>query len=503
MFMSLHSMATTGPFNYVNGCRLSPIKTSEMRSCPVVEPATGIGICDLLFSGEKDVDQAVSVASSAFLCWSEKSGAERGGILCKVAALIKENLDQIAKIEVLDSGKPFWEARLDVLASADTFYYFGHLAQTHCNLGQQLPFTSKAFMYTRREALGVCAAIGVWNFPFLTASWKAAPALACGNTVIFKPSEYTPLTAVILAEMLVEVGLPPGCFNVLQGDGEVGQLLCLHPRVAKVSFTGSVPVGSKVMAACSKGIKKVTLELGGKSPLIIFDDCNLDNAVKAAMMANFLSQGQVCSNATRIFVQKTIMSSFLNKFVSATKKLKIGDPTLDDTKVGASIHEEHAKKVLNFIKKAKEEGARVLCGGERVDLEESHLKGGYYLSPCILNSLHDDMQVVKEEVFGAVACILEFESEEEVLQRANNSQFGLAGGVFTQDIARAHRVAAALEAGIIWINNYNLYPPEIPFGGYKSSGIGRENGLAVIDHYTQLKSVYVELGNVDCPLSSD
>jgi len=487
-----------GPFNFLNGKRVDPI--APTRSRPVTNPATGSILCQMPLSNKEDVDHAVSNAFAAFPSWSKTNGHLRGAVLNKAADIIDAKLEELALYEVQDSGKPISEARFDISACAQAFRFFGSLAGTQANLGQQIPQGSQAFIYTLREALGVCAGIGAWNFPFLIATWKSAPALACGNVFVYKPSEFTPITAVVLAEVLSEAGLPAGCFNIVQGEGDVGQELCLHPDIAKVSFTGSVSTGAKVMSACSEGIKKVTLELGGKSPLIIFEDCDLENAVKATMMANFLSQGQVCSNASRVFVQKSIASAFLEKLVAATKKLKIGDPECEDTHIGATINEGHAKKILNYITKAKKEGATILCGGERVDLQTSKLKGGYYLGPCILTDLHDGMEIVKEEVFGAVASILEFETEQEVLKRANNTSFGLAGGVFTRDLARGHRVAAALEAGSVWINNYNVYPPDMPFGGYKKSGIGRENGLAVLEHYTQLKSVYVELGDVDCPL---
>ncbi|KAM6922091.1 4-trimethylaminobutyraldehyde dehydrogenase [Xenentodon cancila] len=363
--------------------------------------------------------------------------------------------------------------------------------------GQHIQLPGGAFAYTRREPLGVCVGIGAWNYPFQIASWKSAPALACGNAMVFKPSPMTPVTAVILAEIYKEAGAPDGLFCVVQGGAETGSLLCYHPKVAKVSFTGSVPTGKKVMEMSAKGVKPVTLELGGKSPLIIFNDCDLENAVKGALMANFLSQGEVCCNGTRVFVQRSIMPQFLEKVVKRTKAILVGDPLLESTRMGALISKPHLEKVLGFVSQAKKEGARVLCGGEPFIPSNSQLKEGYFMSPCVLDNCRDDMTCVKEEIFGPVMCVLPFDTEEEVIGRANNTSFGLASGVFTRDISRAHRVAENLEAGTCFINNYNTSPVEVPFGGYKMSGFGRENGQVTVEYYSQLKTVVVEMGDVD------
>lgn len=361
--------------------------------------------------------------------------------------------------------------------------------------------------------------MGAWNYPLQTCTWKVAPALACGNTFVYKPSPLAPLAAVVLGEVLKAAGLPDGVYNVVQGEAEAGSLLSNHADLDKLSFTGSVPTGTKIMEAGAKTIKNVTLELGGKSPLIIFDDANLKNAVKGALMANFLTQGEVCSNGTRIFIQRGIYDKFLTEFVKQAKQMKVGDPMNEDTTVGGTICEAHAKKVLGnlvnvsivfvvsdiegYVSLARSEGATVLCGGERVEVA-GECEGGWYLSPAVVTDCRDDMRFVQEEIFGSVAACLVFDTEEEAVRRANTTTFGLAAGVFTQDLNRAHRVTGALQAGMTYINTFNLAPAELPFGGYKMSGIGRENGLAAIEHYTQYKTTYVEMNDVDCgPLYQD
>ena len=373
--------------------------------------------------------------------------------------------------------------------------------------------------FASREPLGVVGGVGAWNYPLQTCTWKVAPALACGNTFVYKPSPLAPLAAVVLGEVLKAAGLPDGVYNVVQGEAEAGSLLSNHADLDKLSFTGSVPTGTKIMEAGAKTIKNVTLELGGKSPLIIFDDANLKNAVKGALMANFLTQGEVCSNGTRIFIQRGIYDKFLTEFVKQAKQMKVGDPMNEDTTVGGTICEAHAKKVLGnlvnvsivfavsdiegYVSLARSEGATVLCGGERVEVA-GECEGGWYLSPAVVTDCRDDMRFVQEEIFGSVAACLVFDTEEEAVRRANTTTFGLAAGVFTQDLNRAHRVTGALQAGMTYINTFNLAPAELPFGGYKMSGIGRENGLAAIEHYTQYKTTYVEMNDVDCgPLYQD
>ncbi|KAM9478285.1 4-trimethylaminobutyraldehyde dehydrogenase A [Salvelinus alpinus] len=490
---STGQVVVTDHLNFWGGCRVKP--KDGINAEPVHEPATGRKLCDMFPCGKEEVDQAIQSAHAAYLKWSKMAGMERARVMLEAARIIRERRDNIAKLEVINNGKSITEARVDIDVSWQTLEYYAGIAGTLA--GQHIQLPGGSFAYTRREALGVCVGIGAWNYPFQIACWKSAPALACGNAMVFKPSPFTAVTAVILAEIYKEAGVPDGLFNVVQGGAETGTLLCNHPGVAKVSFTGSVPTGKKIMEMSAKTVKQVTLELGGKSPLIIFKDCELENAVRGALMANFLTQGEVCCNGTRVYVQREIMPVFLEEVVKRTKAISVGDPLLENTRMGALITRQHLDKVLGFVSQAKTEGAKVLCGGEAFIPIEPKLKGGYYMSPCVLDNCTDDMTCVKEEIFGPVMSVMPFDTEEEVLKRANNTTFGLASGVFTRDISRAHRVAENLQAGTCFINNYNISPVEVPFGGYKQSGFGRENGQVTIEYYSQLKTVVVEMGDVD------
>ncbi|XP_035026298.1 4-trimethylaminobutyraldehyde dehydrogenase B [Hippoglossus stenolepis] len=487
------SVGVTVPLNFWDGERRA--SQGKYTKDSVYEPATGRVLCHLEPCGAVDVDQAVKSAMLAFGHWSKMSGMDRARIMIEAAHIIESRREELAEMEVVNNGKSITEARLDVDSARLCIEYYAGLASTLA--GQHVQLAGGSFAYTRREPLGVCAGIGAWNYPFQIAAWKSAPALACGNSMVFKPSPVTPVTAVMLAEVYAKAGAPEGLFNVVQGGQETGSFLCLHPDVAKVSFTGSVPTGKKIMEMASKGVKPVTLELGGKSPLLIFPDSDLENAVRGALMANFLSQGQVCSNGTRVFVHKDILPEFVEEVVKRTKAIEIGDPLLETTRMGALVSRPHLEKVLSFVDQAKKEGATLLCGGEVFVPSDPKLKGGYYMTPCVLGDCTDEMTCVKEEIFGPVMSVLSFETEEEVLQRANNTTLGLAAGVFTRDVMRAHRVVEHLKAGSCFINNYNITPVQVPFGGFKMSGIGRENGQVTIEYYSQLKSVFVEMGDVD------
>ena len=460
-----------------------------------INPATGKVICSVQHAGPDDVNRAVKSAREGFEEWRSLSGAERGRILNRAARLLRERNEELARLEVLDTGKPFQEAvAVDVLSGADAIEYYAGLAASIHGETFQL---ANSWIYTRREPLGVCAGIGAWNYPIQIACWKSAPALACGNSMVFKPAELTPLSVLKLAEIYTEAGLPDGVFNVVQGDHRTGQALVAHPGVAKVSLTGEVATGKIVMANAAATLKNVTLELGGKSPMIVFDDADLDNAVSAALMANFYTQGEVCSNGTRVFVHEEIHDEFVDRLVTRTSKMKLGDPMDPETHVGALISQEHLDKVMSYIEAGKTAGAKLVIGGVRPS--DPALAGGYFVEPTVFDACTDDMTIVREEIFGPVMAVLTFRDEDDVIARANDTDYGLAAGVFTRDIQRAHRVVARLEAGTTWINNYNVTPIEMPFGGYKQSGIGRENSLTTINHYTQVKSVYVEMGDVEAP----
>ncbi len=465
-------------------------------SFATVNPATGEVLARIAVSGPAEVDQAVAAASRAQPAWAALTGAQRGRVLRRAADLLRSRNAELARTETLDTGRSIQEtAAVDVLSGADCLEYYGGLAAGIA--GEHLDLGPGAFGYTRREALGVVAGIGAWNYPLQIACWKAAPALACGNAMIFKPSELTPLTALALAESLREAGLPDGVFQVVQGFAETGRLLTRHPGIRKVSLTGEVGTGRAVMADAAP--KPMTLELGGKSSLIVFDDARLDNAVSGALLGNFYSAGEVCSNGTRVFVHRRVHQAFLEKLLARVARIRVGDPLDPTTQVGALISEAHMTHVLGYIERGTQEGAELLAGGHRVT--DGALARGAFVVPTVFGDCRDGMAIVREEIFGPVMSVLTFDDEDEVVTRANATEFGWAAGVFTSDLSRAHRVIARLQAGTCWINACNITPIELPFGGMKmkQSGLGRENGRAAIEHYTRRKSVYVGLADVEAP----
>ncbi len=457
----------------------------------VIYPATGAVIAQLHEATPAVIEAALASAARAQGAWAATRPVERARILRKAADLIRQRNPELARLETLDTGKPIQETLVaDWPSGADALEYFAGLAPSVG--GETIPL-GRDFAYTIREALGVCVGIGAWNYPSQIACWKSAPALALGNAMIFKPSEVTPLGALKLAEIFIEAGLPAGLFNVVQGRGGVGSSLVSDARVAKVSLTGSVPTGQKVYALAAAGVRHVTMELGGKSPILVFDDASIEDAVGAAMLGNFYSAGQVCSNGTRVFVQKGIKARFLKRLAERTAAIRLGDPLDEAVQMGPLVSGAQLAKVLGYIKTAKAEGATLVCGGGQAG------SAGAYVQPTVFADVTDDMVIAREEVFGPVMAVLDFDSEDEAVARANASEFGLAAGVFTADITRAHRVISALQAGTCWINAYNLTPVEMPFGGSKLSGVGRENGHAAVEHYSQVKSVYVGMGPVDAP----
>lgn len=460
-----------------------------------IYPATGEVIARLHAATPAIVEKAIASAKRAQKEWAATSPTARGRILKRAAEIMRERNRELSELETLDTGKPIQETIVaDPTSGADAFEFFGGIAAAGLN-GSHIPL-GQDFAFTKRVPLGVCVGIGAWNYPQQIACWKGAPALVCGNAMVFKPSETTPLGALKIAEILIEAGLPKGLYNVIQGDRATGPLLVEHPDVAKVSLTGSVPTGRKVAAAAAGQLKHVTMELGGKSPLIVFADADLDSAVGGAMLGNFYSTGQVCSNGTRVFVEKAVRDDFLARLKARTEKISIGDPMDEATQLGPMVSRAQRDKVLSYIETGKAEGATLVTGG---GIPNDVSGEGFYVQPTVFADVTDGMTIAREEIFGPVMCVLDFDDEDEVIARANATEFGLSGGVFTADITRAHRVVDRLEAGTLWINTYNLCPVEIPFGGSKQSGFGRENSLAALEHYSELKTVYVSMGKVEAP----
>lgn len=456
----------------------------------VIYPATGEIIAKLFGATPALIEQAVQAAAAAQPAWAALKPVERGRILRRAADLLRARNAEIAELETLDTGKAIQETLVaDPASAADALEFYGGII---AGFNGEMIELGGSYAYTRREALGVCVGIGAWNYPIQGAGWKSAPALAAGNAMIFKPSENTPLSALALAEIYKEAGLPDGLFNVVQGFGDVGSQLVDHPLVAKVSLTGSVPTGKKVLAQAGSHMKHATMELGGKSPLIVFEDADLDRAADIAVTANFFSSGQVCTNGTRVFVHRSVKDAFTQKVLERVKRIRVGKPTDAETNFGPLVSAAQLDKVLGFIESGKAEGAKLLAGGTR--LTDGHFGGGQYVAPTVFGDCRDDMKIVREEIFGPVMSILDFESEDEVIARANDTHYGLAAGVVTENLSRAHRTIHRLEAGICWINTWGESPAEMPVGGYKQSGVGRENGITTLEHYTRIKSVQVELG---------
>lgn len=460
-----------------------------------IYPATGEVIARLHAATPAIIEKAIASAKRAQKEWASWSPAARGRVLKKAAEIMRERNRELSELETLDTGKPIQETIVaDPTSGADSFEFFGGIIATAMN-GSQIPLGGD-WAYTKRVPLGVVVGIGAWNYPQQIACWKGAPALAAGNAIVFKPSEVTPLGALKIAEILIEAGAPKGVYNVIQGDRETGPLLVSHPDVAKVSLTGSVPTGRKVAGAAASQLKHVTMELGGKSPLVVFDDADIDSAISGAMLGNFYSTGQVCSNGTRVFVHKAIKETFLTRLKARTEAIVIGDPQDEATQMGPMVSLAQREKVLSYIDKGKAEGATLVTGG---GIPNSVTGEGFYIQPTVFADVTDDMTIAREEIFGPVMCVLDFEDEAEVIERANATEFGLSSGVFTADFSRAHRVVDQLEAGTLWINTYNLCPVEIPFGGSKQSGFGRENSAAALEHYSELKTVYVGMGKCEAP----
>lgn len=471
------------------------VNATSGKTFDTVNPATGEVIASIQSASQEDINKAVQSAKAGQKVWAAMTAVERSRILLKAVEILRKRNDELAKLETADTGKAMSEtATVDIVTGADVLEYYAGLATAI--EGIQVPLRENSFFYTRREPLGVVAGIGAWNYPIQIALWKSAPALAAGNAMIFKPSEITPLTAFKLAEIYTEAGVPDGVFNVVQGGGDVGGWLTEHPEIEKISFTGSIPTGKKVMAsAANSSLKEVTMELGGKSPLIICEDADIDLAADVAMMANYYSSGQVCTNGTRVFIPKSLKQKFEQAIVARMKFVRLGDPTDLATNMGPVASFAHMDKVLNYIEQGKQAGATLLYGGYRATAAEvGDLASGAFVMPTVFSDCTDEMSIVRDEIFGPVMSILTYETVDEVIRRANDTDYGLAAGVVTRDINVAHHIIHQLQAGICWVNTWGESDAKMPVGGYKQSGVGRENGLTTLQHYTRIKSVQVEMG---------
>jgi aldehyde dehydrogenase (NAD+) len=461
------------------------------KTIEVVNPATEEVIAEVASAERADIDAAVSAARAALDGpWGRLSARERGRLVWKIGETLIERADEIARLETLHNGKPIFESRqIEVPAAAECFqYYAGWADKIH---GETVPVKGNYLTYTLREPVGVVAAIVPWNFPLLLTAWKVAPALACGNTVIIKPASQTPLTALALAEIAAAVGVPPGVINVITGPGSsVGQMIVEHPGIDKIAFTGDTSTGKGIMKGSADTLKRITLELGGKSPNIVFPDADLDAAIRGATTGIFYGKGEVCAAGSRLLVDRSIKSEFIDKVAARARKMAPGDPLDPKTRLGAISSKKQLENDLRYIDIAKKEGAQLVAGGGRADIGTGK---GYFLQPTIFDGVTPQMTIAREEIFGPVLAAIEFADVDEAIARANDSSYGLAAAVWTKDIKKAHHVARRLQAGTVWINTYNVYDTAAPFGGYKQSGFGREMSLHALEHYTQVKSVWVDL----------
>lgn len=470
----------------VNGKRIA---SADGKTAPVYDPATNTVLAEVAQATAADVDAAVKIAHERFSggVWKQMRSRERGQILQRIANLIREKTEMLAQIESRNGGKPISAARGEIGAVANTFeYYAGAVNKIH---GQTIPGNANGTLLTFREPLGVCALIVPWNFPLVIAGWKIAPALAMGNTVIVKPASVTPLSALALADLALEAGLPEGVFNVVTGSGSVvGNALVTHPLVRKISFTGSTEIGVGVMQQAAGDIKRVSLELGGKSANIVFADANLDVCIESSLFSVYDNAGQDCCSRSRILVERPIYDEFVERFVNRTKTMKVGSPTDEQTEMGPLITRQHRDSVLNYIQIGDGEGAKRVCGG---DVPGGELAAGNYLTPAVYTDVNSSMRIMQEEVFGPVVGIMPFDGEAEAIKFANDTSYGLSGSLWTRDIGRALRVARAVETGMLSINSSSSVHIEAPFGGVKQSGLGREQGMTALEHYSEFKSVFI------------
>jgi len=473
---------------YIDGEWLSTEERFQVEN-----PANGEMIAECAVAGAEEIERAVSSARRAFQDWSGRSYEERSELLSAVAAKIMERLEELAALEAQETGRSIKEMLAhDIPATANLFQYFAGIAQAAC--GETIPVSGEYLNYTRREPVGVVVGITPWNFPLWLGAIKIAPALAAGNTIIMKPASLTPLTTLELARIMDEAGVPPGVFSVITGPGaRTGRALAAHPGVDKIAFTGETKTGTLIMESAAKNITRVSLELGGKSPNIVFSDCDFEKAVSYTLLSIFFAQGQMCTAGSRLLVERSIHDRFVEALAERASKLKIGDPLDPEVEFGPLASKAQLEKVERYVKQAVEEGAKLVVGGKRPQGEE--FARGYYYEPTILDGVRSDQTVACEEIFGPVLSVIEFNGEDEAIELANATEYGLAAGIWTQDLGKAHRVAHRVRAGKIWINCYNLFPPGAPFGGFKKSGFGREMGLhSLLELYTEVKDVHADIG---------
>jgi len=466
-------------------------ESSSGKTMDVVNPATEEVIAQVASAGKDDVDAAVAAARAALNGpWGAMSARERGRLVSRLADRLLERVDEIARLETLHNGKPISESRnIEIPAAAECLEYFAGWADKV--MGETIPVKGNYLAYTLREPIGVVAAIVPWNFPLLLAAWKVAPALACGNTVVLKPASQTPLTALALGEIAVEVGLPPGVLNVITGPGSsVGQAIVEHPGVDKIAFTGDTATGKAIMKSAADTLKRITLELGGKSPNIVLPDADMEAAIRGATVGIFYGKGEVCAAGSRLLVDRSIKDEFMEKLAGRAKKMTAGDPMDPKTRFGALASKKQLETVLRYVETAKKEGAELVAGGARADIGTGK---GYFVQPTVFDKVTPEMTIAREEIFGPVLATIEFADLDEAIARANDSQYGLAAAVWTRDIKKAHYVARKLQAGTVWVNTYNVYDTAAPFGGYKASGFGREMSAHALEHYTQVKTVWIDL----------
>jgi aldehyde dehydrogenase (NAD+) len=458
-----------------------------------INPATGDVLTHIAAASAADVDRAVSAARRALEDrdgpWRKMSASERGRLIWKLADLVEKNIDELAELETLDNGKPIFESRyVDMPMVIDVLRYYAGLAtKIH---GETVNTLETAFTYTLREPVGVVGLIVPWNFPLLLASWKVGPALACGNTLVLKPAEQTPLTTLKFGELVVEAGFPAGVLNILTGGPETGKAIVAHPGIDKIAFTGSTAVGKEIMRGAADTLKRVTLELGGKSPNIVFADADVDSAVKGAINGIFYGKGEVCNAGSRLFLESKLKDEFTEKLAARASKMRPADPLDPKTRLGAIVSQDQMQTVLNFIEAGKKDGAKLVAGGNRVSVNGDK---GFFIEPTIFGEVKNNMKIAREEIFGPVLSVLTFDDIDEVVEQANNNPYGLAAAVWTRDLKKAHTVSRRLKAGTVWINTYGLMDASLPFGGYKSSGFGRELGAHAIEYYTELKTVWLNM----------